>query len=551
MQKIVECVPNFSEGRDMAVIDQISAEITRQSGVQLLNVDPGKETNRTVITFAGEPQAVVQAAFSAIRKAGELIDMSQHKGAHARMGATDVCPFVPVSGITMQECVQLAHQLAQRVGSELGIPVYLYAEAATCEERKRLPDIRAGEYEALPEKLKTKEFQPDYGPATFNPRCGATVIGARDFLIAYNININSRDTKIANDIAKRIREKGRTVKDPVSGESKTIPGTLSGVQGMGWYIPEYQMAQVTVNILDFNATPIYRVFEECERFACESGVRVTGSELVGLVPLQALLDTGRHALEKQGKSRAVSEPELVRLAIQTLGLNEIAPFDPTERVIEYRFNRPGPLVSMNLIEFADELASDSPAPGGGSIAALCGALASGLTSMVGNLTYGKKKYKDLWPEMESISVKSQALKAFYVQMIDRDTDAFNGIMNAFALPKSSPAEVEIRNQAIQSATKDASLVPLSVLEKSLEIAELAALVTQKGNQNSLSDAGVAGLCAQVAAEGALYNVLINLQGVQDKQWADELAARAKTAYRAVQDKTDMIRKLLHTTLSAD
>lgn len=549
MRKIVECVPNFSEGRDLAVIDQITAEITKVAGVQLLNVDPGKDTNRTVVTFAGEPEAVLEAAYLSIKKASELIDMSRHKGAHARMGATDVCPFVPVSGVTMADCVDLARQLGKRVGDNLGFPVYLYAEAATREDRRRLPDIRSGEYEALQEKLKSADFTPDFGPAVFNARSGATAIGARDFLIAYNINLNTRDTKIANDIAKRIREKGRTVKDPKTGESQIIPGTLSGVQGMGWYIPEYRMAQITVNILDYKKTPIYQVFEECERFASEFGVRVTGSELVGLVPLESLLSTGRHALQKQGNSQGVSETELVRLAIQTLGLNEIAPFDPQERIIDYRFNQPGPLVSMNIVDFADELASDSPAPGGGSIAALCGALAAGLTSMVGNLTFGKKKYKEVWPEMESVSVKAQELKAFFVQMIDRDTDAFNQIMNAFSLPKSRPEEIAARNAAIQKATQDATMVPFSVLEQCPKAADLVATVAERGNQNSLSDAGVAGLCTMVAAEGALYNVLINLQGVEDRSWADALAKRAKTLFEAVESQTAETRKMMYEKLN--
>lgn len=548
MRKIVECVPNFSEGRDMSVVERIEAEIHKVSGVQLLNVDPGKDTNRTVFTFAGEPQAVVEAAFVAIKKAAELIDMSKHKGAHARMGATDVCPFVPVSGVTMEECVLLARQLGERVGRELSIPVYLYAEAASREDRRRLPDIRAGEYEALPEKMKNESFRPDFGPAVFNPRSGASAIGARDFLIAYNINLNTRDTKIANNIAKRIREKGYTVKDAKTGESKTIPGTLSGVQGMGWYIPEYKMAQITVNILDYKTTPIWRVFEECERFALDFGVRVTGSELVGLVPLEALLDCGRHVLEKQGNSRGVSEGELVRLATQTLGLSEIAPFEAAERIIDYRIAQPGPLVSMDLVSFVDELASDSPAPGGGSIAALCGSLASGLASMVGNLTYGKKKYKETWAEMETVSVKAQSLKAFFIQMVDRDTEAFNQIMAAFALPKSSPEEISSRVDAIQKATRDATMVPYSVLEQCLPVAELVLLVAEKGNQNSLSDAGVAGLCAQVAAEGALYNVLINLQGVEDKAWAEEVAAKAKDLCRRVEETNGKVRSLMHEKL---
>ena len=340
------------------------------------------------------------------------------------------------------------------------------------------------------------------------------------------------------------------MKDPDSGESKTVPGTLAGVQGMGWYIPEYEMAQITVNILDYKATPLWRVFEESERFAREYGVRVTGSELVGLVPLDALLETGRHALEKQGNSSGVSEGELVRLAVQTLGLNEVSSFVPAERIIDYRFSCPGPLVSMTLSDFSDELASNSPAPGGGSIAAVCGAMASGLASMVGNLTHGKKKYREVWDEMEAVSMEAQRLKAFFVQMVDRDTEAFNCIMNAFSLPKGSPEELSARNAAIQSATREASMVPYSVLEQCDRVVDLVAAVALRGNQNSLSDSGVAGLCARVAAEGALYNVLINLQGVEDKAWADSLAEKAKEHFRSVEEKAEKIRKLLHEKLNA-
>ena len=545
MQKIVECVPNFSEGRDMSIIDRITDEIEKIDGVALLDVDPGKDTNRTVVTMAGSPESVMEAAFQAITKAGELIDMSKHSGAHARMGATDVCPFVPVSGITMAECVELSKKLGKRVGEELNIPVYLYAEAAQQESRKRLPDIREGEYEALPEKLKSDAFKPDFGKAEFNRQTGVTAIGARGFLIAYNINLNTRDTKIANKIAKRVREKGRTVKNKETGIKETIPGTLKGVQGMGWYIDEYDMAQITVNILDYKITPLYRVFEECERFANEFGVRVTGSELVGLVPLEAMTDTGKHVLNKQGGSIGVSEAELVRIAVQTLGLNEVSEFNIQDRIIEYRFRKRGNLVSMALDTFSDELASDSPAPGGGSVAALNGALSASLAAMVGNLTYGKRKYKDVRAEMIDSSVKGQSLKQFFIDAIDKDTDAFNKIMDGFSLPKGTEEEKKIRANAIMDATKEATLVPFSVLEKTKEAAEIALITAEKGNQNSLSDAGVAGLTAESAAEGAFYNVLINLEDIDDKTFKTDIREKAIQINNEVKEITAKIKSILY------
>ncbi len=545
MKQIVECVPNFSEGRDMVIVGKITDEIKKIDGVELLDVDPGKDTNRTVVTMAGEPDVVVEAAFQAIKKAGEVIDMSKHSGAHARMGATDVCPFVPVSGITMVECVELAKKLGKRVGEELNIPVYLYAEAAQQENRRRLPDIREGEYEAMAEKLKDDSFKPDYGKAEFNSKSGVTAIGARGFLIAYNVNLNTKDTKIANKIAKRIREKGRTVKNKKTGIRETIPGSLKGVQGMGWYIDEYNMAQITVNILDFKTTPIYRVFEECEKYANEFGVRVTGSELVGLVPLEAMLDTGIHVITKQGGSIGASEEEIVRIAVQTLGLNEISEFNIAERIIEYKLSKPGTLVSMKLDEFSNELASDSPAPGGGSVAALNGSLSASLSAMVGNLTYSKRKYKEVKQEMIDASVKGQQLKMFFLDAIDKDTDAFNKIMDGFALPKKSDEEKIIRDKAILEATKEATLVPFSVLEKTKEAAKIALITTEKGNQNSLSDAGVAGLTAQSAAEGAFYNVMINLEDITDEEFKDKIKNEAIKINNEVKEITEKTRQILY------
>jgi glutamate formiminotransferase / formiminotetrahydrofolate cyclodeaminase len=550
MNKIVECVPNFSEGRDLKIIEQITNEI-KKAGAELLDVDPGRDTNRTVVTLAGSPDAVVEAAFQAINKAVELIDMSKHSGAHPRMGATDVCPFVPVSGITMEECAELAKKLGKRVAEELNIPIYLYEYAATCEERQSLANIREGEYEALPEKLKKPDFKPDFGKAVFNPRSGATVIGARQFLIAYNINLNTRNVSIARKIANRIREKGRMVKNPETGEKEQVPGVLEAVRGIGWYIEEYNMAQLSFNLLDYNITPAYRVFEEAENYAREFGVRVTGSELVGLMPLEAILQCGRHFLKKQGGTTGVSEKELIRVAVQTMGLKEISPFDPEEKIIEYRLRKKGRLASMTIYDFADELASDSPAPGGGSVAALNASLSAGLSAMVGNLTYNKKAYKEVKELMIDLSDKAQRLKDFFTESIDRDTEAFNKVMAAFSLPKSSDEEKSLRDQAILDANKEATLVPLSVLEKTKDAADLALIVAEKGNRNSLSDAGVASLTASAAAEGALYNVMINLASIDDETFHREISRKAITLNQQVQEIAAKIKEHLHSELKIE
>lgn len=548
MKQIVECVPNFSEGRNMAVIEKITDEIKKVPGAGLLDVDPGKDTNRTVVTIAGEPEAVMEAAFQAIKKASEVIDMSKHSGEHSRMGATDVCPFVPVSGMTMDDCVEIAKRLGQRVAEELNIPVYLYENAATSEERRSLAYIREGEYEALPEKLKQEKFKPDFGEPVFNAQSGATVIGAREFLIAYNINLNTRDVKIARKIANRIREKGRMVKNKETGVREQVPGVLKAVRGVGWYIDEYNMAQLSFNLLNYNITPVYRVFEEAERFAAENGVRVTGSELVGLIPLDAMLQCGRHYLEKQKSTTGVSEAELVRVAIQTMGLEEISEFNVQHKIIEYKLRTKGRLASMNVYEFGDELASDSPAPGGGSVAALNGTLSAGLSAMVGNLTYSKKKYKEFRGQMIEVSEKGQKLKDFFTDAIDKDTDAFNKIMDAFSLPKKTDEELAARNQAIQDATKEATLIPFSVLESAKAAAELALIVAEKGNQNSLSDSGVAGLTASTAAEGALYNVMINLEDIEDEDFKAETAEKAVAINQEVQDIVAKIKQIMHTQL---
>jgi len=551
MKKIVECVPNFSEGRDMTVMGKITDEIKKVPGVELLDVDPGKDTNRTVVTLAGDPEAAVEAAFQAIKKASELIDMSKQHGAHPRMGATDVCPFVPVSGVTMADCVAIAKKLGQRVAEELHIPVYLYEEAAASEERRSLAYIREGEYEALPEKLKKEEFKPDFGEPVFNAGAGATVIGAREFLIAYNVNLNTRDVKIARKIANRIREKGRAVTNKDTGEKEQEAGTLKAVRAVGWYMADYNMAQISVNLLNYKITPLYRVFEECDKFAREFGVRVTGSELVGLIPLEAMLETGRHFLKLQEGSTGVSEKELVRVAVQSLGMAELGPFNVEHKIIEYKLRKKGRLASMNLYDFADELASDSPAPGGGSVAALNGALSAGLSAMVGNLTYGKKQYVEVKEVMVDVAEKAQKLKDFFTDAIDKDTEAFDKVMAAFGLPKGTAEEIEARNKAVQAATKEATLVPFSVLEKTKDAVELALIMAEKGNQNSLSDSGVAGLAASAAAEGALYNVMINLAGIEDETFKTEIAKKAVQISGEVREIAAKIKQILYTELKIE
>ncbi len=442
------------------------------------------------------------------------------------MGAIDVCPLVPVSGVTMAECVELARTLGKRVAEELQIPVYLYEEAASSEERRSLAWLRKGEYEGLPEKLRRAQFQPDFGAAVFNARSGATVIGAREFLIAYNINLNSRNVRLAKEIAGRLREKGHSVKNLQTGEIETIPGRLKGVRAVGWYIDEYTMAQVSINLLNYRLTPLHQVFEETERLAREYGLRVTGSELVGLIPLAAMLDCGRHFLKKQGMSAGVGEVELVRVAVQSLGLCEIAAFEPEHKIVEYQLHQVGQLASMSLVRFVDELASDSPAPGGGSIAALSGALSAALSAMVANLSFGKKGYEKTWQEMEALAIQAQELKQFFIAAIDQDTAAFNEVMAAVRLPKKTDMEKSHREERLQTANKQATMVPFSVLEKSLEAAGLALLATEKGNRNSLSDAGVAGLTAAVASLGALYNVLINIKQIPDPEFCGDMRGRA-------------------------
>jgi glutamate formiminotransferase/formiminotetrahydrofolate cyclodeaminase len=555
--KIIECVPNFSEGRDREKIQAIVREIESTPGVKLLDVDPGEATNRTVVTFIGSPEGVLEAAFRGIKKAAELIDMRQHRGAHPRIGATDVCPFVPVSEVTMEDCIRLANELGKRVAEELGIPVYLYEEAAKKPERRNLANIRAGEYEGLEEKLKNPDWQPDYGEPVFNPKSGATVIGAREFLIAYNINLNTRDRKIAQEIASYLRESGRPKKDKngnlvldKNGQPVKVPGKFKAVKAVGWYIDEYGIAQISINFTNYKITPPHLVFDEACRLAEKMGVRVTGSELVGLIPKEALLLAGRYYLEKQGKSPGLPEKELIRIAIRSLGLNDIVPFDPAKKIIEYQFPaEKSSLSNLKLSDFVDELSLDSPAPGGGSVAALCGSLSAALSSMVANLTVGKKGYENVYEEMKKLALAAQNLKDELLLAVDEDTKAFNRVMEALRLPRGTPEQTKEREEAIEKANKEATLVPFSVLEKSLRLAELAYEAASRGNKNSISDAGVAGLAARTCGLGAYYNVRINLPGIKDESFKRKIIRQADKLKRDLEKEILKIEKLLNQALS--
>ncbi len=536
MNRIIECVPNFSNGQNPEVYNAIAAEAETVEGVKLLNVDPGKATNRTVVTIAGSPEAVVEAAFRCIKKAAELIDMSKHKGEHPRMGATDVCPLVPISGITMEETAEFAKQLAKRVGEELHIPVYLYEAAQTDKKRSNLSVIREGEYEGFFEKIKKVEWKPDFGPAEFNAKAGATVIGARDFLIAYNVNLNTTSVRRANSVAFDIREKGRVkrIGDPVTGEvvkdengnPVSIPGSLKHVKAIGWFIEEYGVAQISMNLTNIIETPLHIAFDETCTKSQARGLRVTGSEVVGLVPLNSLLDAGRYFLKKQQRSAGVSDAELIRIAVLSMGLDELGPFDPQKRVIEYLIAEgTDKLVGMSLRGFADETASESPAPGGGSIAAYCGAMGASLAAMVANLSSHKRGWDDKWEYFSDWAEKGQRIKDALLKAVDEDTAAFNKIMKAFELPKGTEAEKAARKQAVQDATKYAIEVPFKVMGLCLEAMEVAKAMADTGNPNSVTDAGVGALSARTGVRGAFLNVKINASGFADKAFVDEILAK--------------------------
>ncbi len=539
MEQLIECVPNFSEGVDMNIIKQITNVIESVDGVKLLNVDPGKATNRTVVTFVGNPKSVIDAAYLAIKKAGELIDMSKHKGEHPRMGATDVCPLIPISNISMEETAKYAQQLAKRVGEELKLPVYLYEEAQKDKKRSNLSVIRNGEYEGFFKKIKLPEWKPDFGPAEYDAQRGATVIGARDFLVAYNINLNTTSTRRANSIAFDVREAGRVVREGNSltgkivlnadGSPKSIPGTLKSVKAIGWYIEEYAVCQISMNLTNINVTPVHIAFDEVCKKATERGIRVTGSELVGLIPLKAMLDAGIYFLKKQQRSIGVSESELIKIAVKSMGLDELAPFKPEERIIEYllKDKADSKLVSMDLVAFADETASESPAPGGGSISAYVGSLGISLATMVANLSSHKKGWDERWEEFSSYAEKGQTIKNELLRLVDADTAAFNKIMTAFGLPKSTDEEKKIRTDEIQNATKFAIEVPFKVMQLSYNSLEIIKAMAEIGNPNSVSDAGVGALCARTAVMGAFMNVRINASGYNDKTFVNDILAKGK------------------------
>lgn len=561
MKKLIECVPNISEGRDQAKIDEITSVVETVDGVKLLDVDPGKATNRTVITFVGEPEDVIEAAFRLIRKAQSLIDMSGHSGEHPRFGATDVCPLVPIANITMEETAEWAHKLAKRLGEELGIPIYCYENAATEEKRKNLANCRAGEYEGLSQKLKDPEWKPDYGPAEFNDsvaRSGATAVSARDFLVAYNVNLNTTSTRRANAIAFDIREAGRIkTEDGTPGGKKVLdengepvrePGKLKSVKGIGWYIDEYGIAQISYNLTNISITSVHEAFYETCKAADARGLRVTGSELVGLIPKQALLDCADFYLKQQQRSLGIDEREKIKIAVKSLGLDDLKPFDPDKSVIEYVMaaNEVGGLVDMTLTEFANETASESPAPGGGSISAYVGALGVALGTMVANLSAHKRGWDDRWETYSSVAEKGQKLKDELVRLVDEDTNAFNRIMNAWGLPKETDEEKATRKQAIQDATKYAIETPFQVMETCLESMEVMKEMAASGLQASITDAGVGALCARTGVIGAFMNVRINTADLEDKAFVEDILKRGNE----IQDKAEALEQEIRAMVEA-
>jgi glutamate formiminotransferase/formiminotetrahydrofolate cyclodeaminase len=550
MKQLIECVPNFSEGNDMGIIRQITDRIEAVEGVKLLDVDPGKATNRTVVTFVGTPDAVIEAAFLAIKKASEIIDMRKHKGAHPRFGATDVCPFVPVSNITMDETVVHARKLAERVGNELGIPVYCYENAAFSDERRNLANCRAGEYEGLPKKLGDPHWKPDFGPAFFNETAGATAVGARDFLVAYNVNLNTTSVRRANAVAFDIRDKGRPMREgnivngkilkDEHGNEIWIPGSLKACKAIGWFIKEYGIAQISINLTNISITPVHVAFDEACKKAQERGLRVTGSELVGLIPLRAMIDAGKYFLRKQQRSVGVSEAELIKIAVKSLGLDDLKPFNPNEKIIEYvlREGNGNDLVDMTCKRFTDETASELPAPGGGSVSAYMGALGVSLATMVANLSSHKQGWDERWEEFSGWAEKGQKIKDELIFLVDEDTRAFNRLMDAFGLPGSNNAEKASRHAAIQSATKYAIEIPFRVMQRSFDSLEIIKAMAETGNPNSVSDAGVGALAARSAVLGAYLNVKINASGLDDKDFVNQVLTIGKD----IEEKTILLEK---------
>ncbi len=565
MERIIECVPNFSEGRDKKVIDQIVAEIAAVEGVKVLDVDPGEATNRTVVTFVGSPEAVVEGAFAGVKAAGELIDMRHHHGAHPRSGACDVLPLVPVSGVTLEECAELARSLAERIFSSLGIPCYCYEAAALKPERKNLAVCREGEYEALPEKVADPDRRPDFGPGEFNEtvaKSGATNVGARNFLVAVNFNLNTTSTRRAMAVAFDVREKGRKAREGGSltgkvlkdenGNDIWIPGTLKGCKAIGWFIDEYGIAQVSMNITDIDATPLHKAFEEVSRAAAARGLRVTGAEIVGLVPKRVLLEAGRYFLEKQQRSLGLPEEEIIRLAVKSMSLDDLKPFNPKEKVIEYLIDDEAEaaerekLIRMSVKDFARETASESAAPGGGSISAYMGALSAALATMVANLSAHKRGWDDRWKEFSDVAEKGQSIMNELLTLVDEDTRAFNRIMDVFAMPKGTPEEKAARAAALEEATLNAAKVPLRTMEASLRALPLAKEMAEKGNPASASDAGVAALAAVASIRGADLNVRINAAGLKDRKTAEDLASKASAIIKeAIEIQNDILDSVNH------
>jgi len=562
MKQIIECVPNFSEGRDIAVIQQITDQIKTVEGVRLLDVDPGAATNRTVVTIAGEPEQVIEAAFRAVKKAMEVIDMSRHSGAHPRFGATDVCPLVPIANITMEETVKYAHKLGERIGIELGIPVYCYEEAARIPERRNLAFCRSGEYEGLSQKLSDPASKPDFGPAQFLPKTGAIAVGARDFLVAYNVNLNTTSTRRANAVAFDIREKGRPMREgnPVTGKivkdengnPVNIPGSLKACKAIGWFIEEYGIAQVSINLTNISITPVHVAFEEACKKAQERGMRVTGSEIVGLAPLKVFTDAGKYFLKKQNRSVGVSEAELIKIAVKSMGLDDLKPFNPEEKIIEYVLQEKSGrlLMDMTCSAFADETASESPAPGGGSISAYMGALGVSLGTMVANLSSHKPGWDDRWEEFSDWAEKGQVLKDELIRLVDEDTNAFNRIMDAFGLPKGSEQEKAARTEAIQQATRYAIEIPFRVMKKSFETMEILKAMAETGNPNSVSDAGVGAMAARSAVMGAFLNVKINAAGLNDKAYVASVLAEGSDIERNAKQMEEQILEIVNQKINA-
>lgn len=554
MKQLIECVPNFSEGRDMSVIKQITDEIEKVDGVKLLDVDPGAATNRTVVTIVGTPNEVIEAAFRGVKKAAQIIDMRNHKGEHPRFGATDVCPLVPVANITMEETIEYARKLAERIGNELNIPVFCYENAAFSDVRKNLANCRSGEYEALPQRIITEEWKPDFGPNEFTESVamsGATAVSARDFLVAFNVNLNTTSTRRANAIAFDVRERGRTkrqgnpitgpiVKDE-NGKPVMIPGSLKSVKGIGWFIEEYGIAQISMNLTNISITPVHIAYDEVWKKAEARGIRVTGSELVGLIPLQAMLDAGKYFLRKQQRSLGVNNDELIRIAVKSMGLNDLKPFNPKENIIEYLLEDDSQkLVDMTVKGFANETASESPAPGGGSIAANVGALGASLATMVANLSSHKRGWDERWEEFSDWAEKGQMYKDTLLHLVDEDTNAFNKIMDAFGLPKKSDEEKSLRKQAIEDASKYAMEIPFKVMEAAYYSIQVIRAMAEHGNPNSVSDAGVGVLCALAAVEGAFLNVKINAQGISDKKFTNDLLTRGSEIAEKAKECRDAV-----------